>query len=987
MRKKFLLILVLLFAGYLVAGVRIIDQEKHYAILESRLFRTSPRIISSKVAYAPFPFFALFYYPKLDESVQLKELSLPFKSKDGIEFFIDGTITFSLEEEKALQLHALLRDRNLLPLDERFIHKHLQDFFSSHLLLSSRTRMQWLQTSRDVERSLSDEMRAYGVRIQSLQLGSVFFKDWDAAAFAALPKKMLFIGLDGADWAILHPLMKSGKLPNLERLMKSGSAARLATISPSLSPIVWSSIATGKDPEKHGITDFFAIDERTGKKIPVTSNLRRARALWNILGDAGISVGIIGWWATWPAEKVNGYMVADRVAYQLFGILSRIDSKEGKTYPQELYSELTPLIMKPEDVRWEDIERFFGPGTTPASFSGVKTELLDEFKTLYASTETYKNIFFSLTGRNKNDFTAIYFEGTDTVSHLFMRYREPRISGVTDDEMTNFGETVDRFYQYIDGIIGEILTTVDDSWTVIVSSDHGFKTGPVRPTSYDARIDMGRAAEWHDKYGVFIISGSDIKKGAFIEDGRITDILPTILALYGLPIGADMDGRILRGVFEDSFLDHHPLRYINSYEKEILIESESNPIESDIDDDIKEKLRSLGYISADSDNSFNNRGLLLMSRGDFDGAIEQFHRALEQHPDFIAALVNLGIAHIQKKEIDEAIFRFSRALSLDPNNVDVENLIANAYMEKNDYPSAERHLKRALAIEPAHTDTLNSLGIIYERIGDLDKAMSEYTRTIEIDPNYAEGYNNIGNIVKLKGKEEEAISWYQKAIKADPFFVGSYNNIALIYQGRGETERAIDFYLQAHEKSPANAIVMNNIGSLYFSNGDIESAITWWKKATEADPAYESPYNNLGAAYGKKGMLPEEIDMYRKALTINPEYIDARLNLGMALIRKGEWEQGISELKKIVKSEPSVERTWLFLARGYLGAEQYDEALHSVEEGLKYLPDSVLLLNMAGDISMYRGDAAKAIDYFKRSLKILPDQENITMRLRSLVPE
>ncbi len=987
MKKKIVFILCLLIAGYLIAGVRIIDQEKYYAVIDSRLLQFTSRSISSKFAYAPFPFFSLSRYPRLEESVQLQDLSAPFKSMDGIEFFIDGTIIFSLEKEKLLQLHAFLRDRDLLPLDQRFIHEHLQNFFSSLLLPNPRARMQWLQINRDAERSLSEAMREYGINVRALQLESVFFKDWDEAAFAALPKKMLFIGLDGADWAILDPLMKAGKLLNLERLMKTGSAGRLATINPTLSPIVWTSIATGKNPEKHGISDFFAIDERTGKKIPVTSNLRQARALWNILGDAGISVGITGWWATWPAERVNGYMVADRVAYQLFGIPSSIDSMEGKTYPPELYSELAPLIMRPEDVRWEDIERFFGPGTTPGSFSGEKAELLDEFKTLYASTETYKKIFFFLNERNKKEFTAIYFEGTDTVCHLFMRYRNPRIAGVTDDEMRCFGETVDLFYQYIDSSIGEILSKVDDSFTTIVSSDHGFKTGSARPTSYDARIDMGRAAEWHDKYAIFIVSGNDIRRGVFIEDGRITDILPTILALYDLPIGADMDGRVLRDLFDGSFLNQHPVQYINSYEKKIQIASESDPIESDIDDDIKEKLRSLGYISADSDNSFNNRGLLYMSRGDFDAAIEQFHSALKQNPDFSAALVNLGIAHMQKKELEEALSIFSKALALDPNNVEVENLIANAYMEKKDYVSAERHLKRALAIEPAHTDTLNSLGIIHERIGDLEKAMKEYRRTIEIDPNYAEGYNNVGNILKLRGNEEEAISWYEKAIKADPFFVGSYNNIALIYQGRGESERAIDLYLKAHEKAPSNAIVMNNIGSLYFGNGDVNSAITWWKKATEAAPEYESPYNNLGAAYGKKGMLREEIEMYHKALSINSGYIDARLNLGMALIRKGDGEQGIEELKKIVGDEPSVERAWLFLARGYIGMEQYDKALFSIKEGLKHLPGSILLLNMAGDISAFLGDNANAIGYFKRSLTISPAQENIKMRLHSLTSE
>jgi hypothetical protein len=73
-------------------------------------------------------------------------------------------------------------------------------------------------------------------------------------------------------------------------------------------------------PERHGIVDFTAINKDTGAAVPVTSNLRRVPALWNILSDAGRTVGFVGWWASFPAEKVNGYIVSDRIAYQLFGV-------------------------------------------------------------------------------------------------------------------------------------------------------------------------------------------------------------------------------------------------------------------------------------------------------------------------------------------------------------------------------------------------------------------------------------------------------------------------------------------------------------------------------------------------------------------------------------------------------------------------------------------------------------------------------------------
>ena len=79
-------------------------------------------------------------------------------------------------------------------------------------------------------------------------------------------------------------------------------------------PVIWTTIATGKTPDQHRIGHFVAVNEK-GEQLPVTSQMRKVKALWNILSDAGRRVGVVGWWATWPAEKVNGTIVSDHFAY------------------------------------------------------------------------------------------------------------------------------------------------------------------------------------------------------------------------------------------------------------------------------------------------------------------------------------------------------------------------------------------------------------------------------------------------------------------------------------------------------------------------------------------------------------------------------------------------------------------------------------------------------------------------------------------------
>ncbi|MDO8489630.1 MAG: alkaline phosphatase family protein, partial [Candidatus Omnitrophota bacterium] len=124
--------------------------------------------------------------------------------------------------------------------------------------------------------------------------------------------KILFIGLDGASWNVLDALLKEDKLPNIKYLASHGCRASVNTLEPMVSPLIWTSIATGKMPDKHGIMGFTAKQPKSGIEIPVTSNLRKAQAIWNILSYYKKSVGVFGYLVTWPAERVNGCLVSDR---------------------------------------------------------------------------------------------------------------------------------------------------------------------------------------------------------------------------------------------------------------------------------------------------------------------------------------------------------------------------------------------------------------------------------------------------------------------------------------------------------------------------------------------------------------------------------------------------------------------------------------------------------------------------------------------------
>src|SRR3954468_14132066 len=124
--------------------------------------------------------------------------------------------------------------------------------------------------------------------------------------------KVLFVGLDGADWQLLDRYTADGTMPNLAKLVARGERSNLLTQQPPLSPLVWTSMMTGVSPLEHHILDFTRFNPSTGEKEPITSDERHVPAIWNMLTEKGQRVDVIGMWATFPAEKVNGTIVTDR---------------------------------------------------------------------------------------------------------------------------------------------------------------------------------------------------------------------------------------------------------------------------------------------------------------------------------------------------------------------------------------------------------------------------------------------------------------------------------------------------------------------------------------------------------------------------------------------------------------------------------------------------------------------------------------------------
>ncbi|HYS04959.1 MAG TPA: alkaline phosphatase family protein [Candidatus Dormibacteraeota bacterium] len=423
--------------------------------------------------------------------------------------------------------------------------------------------------------------------------------------------RVVIFGIDGADWQVIEPLVARGRLPHFKRLIEEGATGTLQSMEPSASPSLWTTIATGVRPDRHGIHGFVVEGsggpgdaahgeegraEPAGRRDdvrPVTSTMRRAPAFWNILPRYGRKVGVVGWLVTWPAEPTNGYIVSSYLPYIYNWSTGRplkgtiVSGIPKQTFPESLVDDLESDKVKPADLPAGTVRRFYDPDRV-RSLPADDRECVEGFLWSLACDETYRRIGLRLFEKYPVDLFAIYFGGVDVSSHRFWKFAHPDAMdyGVRPDEAAALGGVIDAYYVYVDGLLGEYLDRIGPETTLVVLSDHGFKAVlfPGKPTT----------SGHHRMQGVLALYGRGVRRDTTIEGAGLLDVLPTLLRLLNVPIARDLEGKVLEQALDAGFSGAHPATWVDTYG---AAEHGGAPDESDLDRNVLERLRSLGYIN------------------------------------------------------------------------------------------------------------------------------------------------------------------------------------------------------------------------------------------------------------------------------------------------------------------------------------------------------------------------------------------------------
>jgi predicted AlkP superfamily phosphohydrolase/phosphomutase/Tfp pilus assembly protein PilF len=592
--------------------------------------------------------------------------------------------------------------------------------------------------------------------------------------------RVAIFGIDGADWELISELADDGRVPNIRALAQGGTTATLQTIQPTVSPLVWTTVATGVTPDRHGVIDFLERGNR-----PVDATTRRAPAVWDIAEAFGRHATVVNWWTAWPPLPSTTAVFDSPVQLLRNGV-----------YPADRAPRVQRLAGSMASLNHSHVGRFVNISAREyedALQRGDPNDPALVMRDVLAKTWTDHRVAVELYQQEKPLLFMHMFEGTDAVNHLAAPYHPPYREGIPSENFRKYWPTVANYYSEVDRLIGEWMHVLPEDTTVIIMSAHGFRWGKNRPRTQP----VGRAAlSDHRNPGLFIAYGNHIAASRANHVLSLYDIVPTVLTILGLPKSTEMPGNTAQWALSD-LTAVESVRVV-SY-AEFFGTRPPTPAGASIDPQrytralqavghMLDPTRSAQPVFEDEDGGemhqaaqplppeqwgpyayWNNQGIELRKQNKLKESVEAFQKAIDVNPNRPTPYLNMAMTLIDRQQYTAADQVFLMAVQKGLPNADrwfvdfaalyrtrdmTSRAIQILYQGKKIFPQsyliaanlgsalaqAERYteglpeLERALGLQPSSTLALNNLGLYHAKKEDYGRALDFWNRSLTIDP-------------------------------------------------------------------------------------------------------------------------------------------------------------------------------------------------------------------------------------------------------------
>jgi len=662
--------------------------------------------------------------------------------------------------------------------------------------------------------------------------------------------KVVLVGWDAADWKVINDLVSQGLMPTMERLINNGTIGNISTLDPPFSPMLWTTIATGKYPFKHGILGFTEPNPDMRGIRPISSKSRKVKALWNILNQNGFRTNILNWWPSHPAEHVDGFMISN--FYKAIKSYDFTQLPKGTVYPGEFSDFFNHLRMLVPEISAEMLSAFV---PNIRQIADKEQRRLSAIAENIATTQSVHNAATWLAENTSWDFFAVYFDLIDHLSHGFMQFYPPKLPHVSDEDFENFNFVVKAAYIYQDYMLGHFLDIVGNDVNLVLVSDHGFHSDHLRPK--EVPLEPAGPAYQHREYGIILLHGPLFKKDERIYGASLLDITPTILHAYGLPIGEDMDGVPLVNAFNRE----KEIKTIDSWEK--VTDNEDNPDNDTLSNydqaETLQQLIELGYIEEPDDDAFV---------------------AAKKTQDELN--YNLARSYMFANMYDKAAPILQNLFEANPHSARFARRLITCYRHLNKTNKAQEALdKFKLAAQ-------NNFEQLKEELGKKKKS-------------------------KDNKVNEETIKLYRKTVTAGKDIIWSILAEAELLADKGETKLALDKALEIEQKTKPSPGIYTKIAEFYLAGNQTNKAIEYLHKALELDPENHIALYRLGAILYAKGNLDQALDYVLRSLSLVYYNYQGQYLLGQILYKSGEYKRAALALEVALLIAPNLTNARLLL--------------------------------------------------------------------------
>ena len=584
-----------------------------------------------------------------------------------------------------------------------------------------------------------------------------------------MPKRVLLVEWDAADWKVLHPLIDADEMPALKRLVEGGVSGELLSLAPLVPAMLCTSMMTGKRAWQHGICHSAEVDP-AGRPTTITAGRRHSAALWQMLAHEGKRSLAIGWPASHGEHVQNTVIVSDRYPEPTAGpgIKPWPPAAPHTYWPEELRAKFDALRVSPEDIGANVVSQYIPEWK---KIDQKRDRCVGQLRLFLAADYSYQTAALKLLKEEAWDFAAVRFPALAPISRLFMPYHLGETGKTGGQEFELYKNVIRITCRILDNMLQQLAHLAGPQATILLLSGHGARTKGVPVNGFPANDNES----WKSPYGIFVAAGPELARDALLHGASILDVAPTILTSFGLPVGNDMEGRVL----VESFNRLPTITWVESWDSRIGLPVQpfnANP-------DMKSESPMASPMRRESEWNYAQSGL---EAARYETVLPVLERLFREFPERVEVGHALFQCQLTLNRLPAATDTLEVLLDLLPPGLASLLPRAELALAKKEMTVARSLADEIQRLNPTHPLALRKLGVLLLKLRDWDALAEIARKALSMDDQDAIAWLGLAAAQLRKGNSKDAEQAALRAIGLKYFLPDAHFILAraLVLQGR-----------------------------------------------------------------------------------------------------------------------------------------------------------------------------------------------------------